>query len=208
MCVGVFKVLKCWLGDDKGTKKAVVRLHSLHSEVKWGAHHHKKTLISWFRKPAAGKKRGHKVKSSCCFPSLSWDCLGLHLAWEDLMRKLLWSQGERGELLFIFHIPESWDVSWDQTQAHISGHNLSKYRNNMSWRDPAMPTVSSKSSNISPFWETQTVNSLGRRKCINYPLRTAPDPISWLIRLDTKVWAWDKVIWSDPCRLGSVSAQC
>ena len=47
-----------------------------------------------------------------------------------------------------------------------------------------------------------------RRKCINYPLRTAPDPISWLIRLDMKVWAWDKVIWSDPCRLGSVSAQC
>ena len=25
------------------------------------------------------------------------------------------------------------------------------------------------------------------------------DPISWLIQLDMKVWAWDKVIWVDPC---------
>ena len=36
MCVGVFKVLKCWLGDDKGTKQAALRLHSLH-HVKRGA---------------------------------------------------------------------------------------------------------------------------------------------------------------------------
>ena len=66
---------------------------------------------------------------------------------------------------------------------------------------------SSKSSNIFLNFEKHKLWIVWRDREREEMHKLSPlDPISWLIQLDTKVWGWDKVIWSDPCRVGTVSA--
>ena len=81
MCVGVFKVLKCWLGDDKGTKQAALRLHSLH-HVKRGAKPVIKRKHSFhdLEHQQLISERGYKVKKQdVAFHQCPEKWLGLHM---------------------------------------------------------------------------------------------------------------------------------